>query len=148
MESFAIDKLANSGIPVDIGGKTYFVTQITLRDQGKLQSVLRKIQPLPLEQVKSIAPSLPADVAAQVIKDARKEQSLFYPVPLTSTEGLSLLLGNEEGQKALLQAGLGKQQKLSEDDINNMLDVITYPQFMRVAGIAISGEDPDADPKS
>lgn len=148
MESFSIDKLANAGIPVDISGKTYFVSQITLRDQGRLQSVLRTIQPLPMDQVAAIAKALPADVAAQVIKDARKEQSLYYPVPLTSPEGLSLLLGNENGQKALLKAALGKQQQISDAEIDELIDKMTYTQFMRVAGIAISGEDPDTDPKA
>ena len=147
MESFYIDKLANSGVPVSISGKTWYVSQITLRDQGKLQAVIRKIQPSPLAEAMASIKSLPESIAKDVIRDARKEMA-FYPHPLTSPEGLNLILSNEEGQKAILSACLGRNNTITQEEIESMADSMTYPMFMRIASIAISGEDPETDPKA
>jgi hypothetical protein len=73
---------------------------------------------------------------------------MFWPSPITSQEGLNVILSNEEGQKALIKASLGKKTTLSEADIEALMDVVTYPLFMRIAAIAISGEDPETDPKA
>ena len=67
---------------------------------------------------------------------------------ITSPEGLNILLTSESGQKELIKAALGKQQQLSDTDVETLIDTLTYPQFMRLASIAISGEDPEADPKA
>lgn len=147
MDSFPIDRLANSGVPVDIGGKTWYVAQLTLRDQGKLQAVIRKIQPTPLSVATSAAKGLGPDIAGQLLKDARKDM-LFWPSPITSQEGLAILFNNEEGQKELIKAAFGKRQPITDEDIDALLDSMTYVQFMRIAAIAISGEDPETDPKA
>ena len=42
MESFYVDKLANSGVIREINGKQYRVAQVTLEDLGLLQAVIRK----------------------------------------------------------------------------------------------------------
>lgn len=145
--SFSIDKLANSGTPVEIDGKVWLVSQLTLRDQGKLQTVLKTIQPSPMSQVTSMSRSLSPESYAMVVRDARKDM-LFWPSPITTPEGLNLVLTNEEGQKALLNLSLGKLQEVSEVILSDLVEKITYPQFIRIASIAISGEDPDNDPKS
>jgi len=145
-DSFSIDKLANSGTPVEINGKTWFVSQLTLRDQGRLQAVLKQVQPSPLSQVAPLARTLAPDAYAVVLRDARKDM-LFWPSPITSAEGLNLLISSEEGQKALLQAALGKEQELPDTTLSSLIDSLTYPMFIRIASIAISGEDPDNDPK-
>lgn len=146
---FHIDKMANSGIPIEIEGKTYHACQITLRDQGHLQAVIRKLQPPPPkeEDVKKTMAGMPSEVITELVKDARKA-AMFWPSPITSQEGLNVILSNEEGQKALIKASIGKKMQLSESDIEALMDVITYPLFMRIAAIAISGEDPETDPKA
>jgi hypothetical protein len=148
MESFHIDKLANSGVPLDIDGNTYYASQITLRDQGRLQSVIRKIQPPPPKEsdVKRDLAGLPPETITELVRDARKAAQ-FWPSPITSQEGLNILLGNEEGQKELIKSSLGKKQSLTDSDIDALMDVMTYPMFMRLAAIAISGDDPDTAPK-
>lgn len=148
-EVFHIDKLANSGVPIEIDGKQYYACQITLRDQGHLQSVIRKLQPPPPreEDVKKNMAGMPPEVITELVKDARKA-AMFWPSPITSQEGLNVILSNEEGQKALIKASLGKKTTLSESDIEGLMDVLTYPLFMRIAAIAISGEDPETDPKA
>jgi len=145
--SFSIDKLANSGTPIEIDGKVWLISQLTLRDQGKLQTILKTIQPSPMSQVVSMSRTLSPDSYAMVLRDARKDM-LFWPSPITTAEGLNLILTNEEGQKALLSLSLGKLQEMSEATIADLVDKITYTQFIRIASIAISGEDPDNDPKS
>lgn len=147
METFHIDKLANSGVPMEICGKTLFVTQVTLRDQGRLQSVIRSLQPNPMNEAKDAVKGLAPDLAKEIIRDARKDL-LHYPAAITSPEGLNILLTSEEGQKELIKAALGKRQNLSDSDVDGLIDALTYPQFMRLASIAISGEDPEADPKA
>ena len=146
---FHIDKMANSGVPIEIDGKPYHACQITLRDQGYLQSVIRKLQPPPPreEDVKKNMAGMPPEVITELVKDARKS-AMFWPSPITSQEGLNVILSNEEGQKALIKASLGKKTTLSEADIEALMDVVTYPLFMRIAAIAISGEDPETDPKA
>jgi len=147
MESFHIDKLANSGVPMVIAGKTWYVSQITLRDHGRLQSVIRSVQPHPVTETVAAVKNLAPDIAKELCKDARKDL-LHWPAPVTSPEGLGILLGSEEGQKELLKASLGKQQKVTDEEIAGLIDTLSYMQFMRLASIAISGEDPDNDPKA
>ena len=141
--------MSNAGIPIEIGGKQYFACQITLRDQGHLQTVIRKLQPPPPreEDVKKDMAGMPPEVITDLVKDCRKAK-MFWPSPITSQEGLNIILSNEEGQKALIKASLGKKTPLSESDIEELIDVLTYPLFMRIAAIAISGEDPETDPKA
>jgi len=145
--SFSIDKLANSGTPIEIDGKVWLVSQLTLRDQGKLQTTLKTIQPSPMSQIAPMSRTLSPESYAMVVRDARKDM-LFWPSPITTPEGLNLVLTNEEGQKALLSLSLGKLQEMSEAIIADLVEKITYPQFIRIATIAISGEDPENDPKS
>lgn len=146
-ESFHIDKLANTGVPLEFMGKTWRVSQITLRDHGRLQSVIRSVQPHPVTETLAAVKGLPQDITKDLIRDSRKDL-LHWPAPVTSPEGLTILLGCEEGQKELLKASLGKSQALSDGDLSSLLDTLTYPQFMRIASIAISGEDPENDPKA
>ena len=79
METFHIDKLANSGIPMDISGKTYFVAQVTLRDQGRLQSVIRSLQPNPMVEAKEAVKGLNPELAKEIIRDARKDLLHYQP---------------------------------------------------------------------
>lgn len=146
---FHIDKLTNSGVPLEIGGATYYACQITLRDQGRLQSVIRKIQPPPPkeEDVKKNLAGLPPETITDLVKDARKAAH-FWPSPITSQEGLNIILNNEEGQRELIKASLGKRTQLTDTDVDGIMDQMTYPMFMRLAAIAISGEDPELDPKA
>lgn len=148
MDSFHIDKLANTGVPLPIGEKVYYAAQITLRDQGRLQSVIRKIQPPPPkeEDIKRNLTGLPPETITELVRDARKAAQ-FWPAPITSQEGLNILLGHEDGQKELIRASLGKRQQITEDDVERLMDEMTYPMFMRLAAIAISGDDPETSPK-
>ena len=147
MESFTIDRLANSGVPFRINGKEWFVTQLTLRDQGKLQAVIKSLQPNPLDAAIKATRGLTPDLASQILRDARKE-ALFWPSAITSEEGLSILFNDERGQKAILKAALGRAQECSDEDIESMIDVMSFADFMRLAAIAISGKDPENDPKA
>jgi len=146
-ESFHIDKLANSGVPMQIAGKQWFVSQITLRDHGRLQAVIKSVQPHPVAETVAAVKGLSPDIAKDLCRDARKDL-IHWPATVTSPEGLGILLGCEDGQKELLKAALGKQQSLTDDILAGLLDTLTYPQFMRIATIVISGEDPDNDPKA
>jgi hypothetical protein len=89
---------------------------------------------------------LPPETITELVRDARKAAQ-FWPSPITSQEGLNILLGNEEGQKELIKSSLGKKQSLTDTDIDALMDVMTYPMFMRLAAIAISGDDPETAPK-
>lgn len=147
MESFSIDKLANAGTPFTIAGKVWLATQLTLRDQGKLQAIIKKLQPKPMDVALQASRGLPAEAVAAIVKDARKDQ-LFWPSAITSQDGLAVLFNNEEGQKELLKASLGRAQQCTDADIEEIMDQMTFVDFMRLAAIAISGEDPDNDPKA
>lgn len=147
MESFTIDKLANSGTPMRINGKDWLVTQLTLRDQGQLQAVIRKLQPKPMDQALAAIKGLPADVSSQILRDARKDM-MFWPSPITSQEGLTILFNHEEGQRAVIKAALGRAQECTDADVEVLTGEMTYVEFMRLAAIAISGEDPEDDPKA
>jgi hypothetical protein len=146
-EVFHIDRLANSGVEVQIAGKPFRVSQFTLRDQGVLQSLIRKLQPSPMAQTQKILRGLAPETVADLLKDARKAE-LFWPQPVASTEGLQILVNTEEGQRAILKAALSKAQTITDEDIDTLMDTLTIPEFMRIAGIAVSGEDPEADPKA
>lgn len=149
MDSFHIDKLANSGVPLQIGDKVWYAAQISLRDQGRLQAVIRKIQPPPPKEdelKRTWGAGLPSETITALVRDARKEAQ-FWPAPITSQEGLNILLGHEDGQKALIMASLGKRQQITDQDVESLMDEMTYPMFMRLAAIAISGDDPETAPK-
>jgi hypothetical protein len=146
-EAFYIDKLANSGIEVKMAGATFRVRQLTLRDQGVLQAIIRKLQPFPSEKAKKLVIGMDKQVAGDVMKEALKAD-LFYPTPVASPEGLQLLVNSDEGQKALLKAAIGRNEGVSDSTIEDLYGELSYAEFMRIAAIAVSGEDPENDPKA
>lgn len=142
MESFDIGKMANTGIPVEVNGRTLYARQISLRDMGRLQSVIRKIQPPPpkVEDIKKDFAGLPHETITELIKDARR-QAAFWPAPVASGEGMAIILHNEEGQKELLRASLMKTNDLTEADIEKIMDDMPLTTFSRILNIAITGDD-------
>lgn len=146
MESFDIGKLANTGIPVEVNGRTLYARQISLRDMGRLQSVIRKIQPPPpkIDELKKELSGLPNEVVTEMIKDA-KRQAAFWPAPVASSEGMNIILNNEDGQKELLKAALMKPNGLTESDIDALMEEMPLLVFSKVMNIAITGDDKPAD---
>jgi hypothetical protein len=67
---------------------------------------------------------------------------------VASPEGLQLLVNSDEGQKALLKAAIGRNEGVSDSTIEDLYGELSYAEFMRIAAIAVSGEDPDNDPKA
>lgn len=145
-ETFYIDKLANVGTEVQVAGKSLKVQQITFRNQGELQSVIRKIQPRPLDTYKQLKSSLDPRYAAEIVLGLVKQEA-FWPAPVASPEGIQILLGSETGQIALLKAALSKANSLSDDDISELADSMSLSEFQTIAAIAISGEEPSSSPK-
>ena len=137
MATFYIDKLANTGTSVSIAGKEYVIKQLSMRDQAVLQGVIRKIQPNPYLEAVEAVKSLPKEVADKVIESARVDRKR-WPSSVTSSEGMEILVSEYEGQKALLKCGL----KINDEEADAILAELNFETFMRVASIAISGEDP------
>lgn len=146
-ESFYIDRLANIGTEVEVAGKSVRVQQITFRNQGELQAVIRKLQPRPLDTLKQIKSSLDPRYAGEVVLGLVKSDA-FWPAPVASPEGIQILLGSEEGQMALLKAALAKVNNMSADEISELADNMSLAEFQTIAAIAISGEEPTASPKT
>lgn len=146
MESFDIGKLANTGIPVEVNGRTLYARQISLRDMGRLQSVIRKIQPPPpkVEDIKKDFAGLPHETITELLKDARR-QAAFWPAPVASSEGMNIILNNEDGQKELLKAALAKPNGLTDSDIDALMEEMPLLVFSKVMNIAITGDDSPAD---
>lgn len=144
MSVFHIDRLANTGIEVEIGSKTYKVKQFSLRDQGNLQAIIRKIQPHPVTETIELIKGMPSGVAAEMLKDARKS-AMFWPQPVTSQEGLQILMNNPDGQKAVLTSSMS----ITAQEAEELMADLSFQDFMRIAVIAISGEEPveGDDPK-
>lgn len=148
MSVFHIDRLANAGIPIEFNGKTYTARQLTMRDQGVLQAIIRKIEPDPLQEAINSSAGLDRELAREIIKDGKKAKAA-YPTPITSPDGITKVLSCEEGQEALIKLSL----KCTDEEANDILGNINYGEFMRLAAIAISGEDSadteegDAGPK-
>lgn len=147
MATFHIDRLANAGVAITINGKPYTARQLTMRTQGRLQAIIRNIEPDPYKEAAELTKGMPESVVKEIMKDARKA-ALTYPTPVTSPDGIAKVIGCEEGQKAILKASLN----LSDDEVEQVMDTINYAEFMRLAAIAISGEDPtdegEDDPKA
>lgn len=146
MESFYVDKLANSGVIREINGKQYRVAQVTLEDLGLLQAVIRKTVESPMDTATRYSKSLPPDVSKELFREAIKSNQ-HWPPPVPSAEGINVLLNCLDGQRALLKASLGKHHELTDEDVDQLARSMTYPEFMKIAAIAISGDDQDNDPK-
>ena len=136
MSVFHIDRLVNAGIPIEFNGKTYTARQLTMRDQGVLQAIIRKIEPDPLQEAVNLAVGLDKELAREIIKDGKKAKAA-YPTPITSPDGITKVLSCEEGQEALIKLSL----KCTDEEAGEILGNINYAEFMRLAAIAISGED-------
>lgn len=145
-DTFTIDRMANSGTPMEIAGKTWFVTQVTLNEYGRLQAIIKMLQPKPFEVAKEAARGLPPDLAIPVLNSGRKDQE-FWPAPVASSQGLQILFNSREGQRELLKVCLGRAQECKEEDIEHIMQTLGYVEFMKIAAVAISGEDPVDDPK-
>lgn len=145
MSVFHIDRLSNTGFDVEIGSKTYRIKQFSLRDQGNLQAIIRKVQPHPVTETIELVKGMPSGVAAEMLKDARKAAQL-WPQAVTTQDGLQILVNSGEGQKAVLRFAMG----LSDSEAEELMGDLSFQDFMRIAAIAISGEDPtgDDDPKA
>lgn len=146
-EVFQIDRLANSGVNVDAAGQSIKVRQITIRDQGELQAIIRKNQPFPSTHAKKVVAGMDKAVAAEVMINAVKAD-LFWPQTIASSEGIQMLLSCEEGQKAILKAATAKANGFTDEDIEKLMDELTTTEFQRIATIAIIGDDPGNDPKA
>lgn len=146
-EVFQIDRLANAGVDVQTSSRTIKVRQISLRDQGALQAIIRKNQPYPSTHAKKVVQGLDRQVAAEIMINAVK-QDLFWPQTISSPEGVQMVLSCEEGQKAILKASTAKANDFTDEDIESLLDELTAMEFQRIATIAIIGNDPENDPKA
>lgn len=146
MAVFHIDKLANIGVQVQIAGKPRTVRQLTLGDQGVLQDIIRRVEPNPFAVATEMAKGLPDSLAKEIIFDGKKSAKA-WPSSVNSPEGIEILVGSAEGQRAILKTSM----RLSDEEVEEVMGLITYVEFMRLAAIAISGDDPGevtADPKA
>ena len=138
-ESFYIDLLANAGVEIIIAGQKVRVHQLTLRDQGRLQAVIRSIQPHPVSQAKTLNeliddPAIRTENLRQAVKLAS-----YWPAAVASDDGLQILLSRIEGQTMLLECVL----RVSAQEAEKLTGELQIKDFMRIAATALSGVDPD-----
>ena len=151
-EQYYIDMLVNAGVEIVVSGHKLRVYQLTLRDQGTLQSVIRAIQPHPVSEAKELNdliddPTIRTENLRQAIK-----QASYWPSAVASDEGLQILLSRLEGQTSLLECVL----RISNEDAQKLTGELQIKDFMRIAATALSGVDPetqvelpgDKDPKA
>jgi hypothetical protein len=138
-ESFYIDMLANAGVEITIAGQKVRVHQLTLRDQGRLQSVIRSVQPHPVTEAKSLNEL----IDDQTIRTENLRQAVklaaYWPSAVASDEGLQILLSRIEGQTMLLECVL----RISPEEAEKLTGELQIKDFMRIAATALSGVDPD-----
>lgn len=92
-------------IVVVVEGRSYRFSELSMAALGRLQSVIKRIKPHPLDAVRPHLDGLPADIQARLIERAL-ESAGDWPPRVGSAEGLHVLLHDPDGLVAALHEGL------------------------------------------
>lgn len=150
-ESFYIDRLVNAGVEIPIAGRIVRVYQLTMGDHGRLQAIIRRLQPHPMTEAKEMAAGIELkEIAAEILRDGYQGKNR-WPAPLDSEEGIRVLMNDADGRRAIVACGL----RISDEEADRLIDSISIPEFVRIMSTAIIGIDPatvehdevPADPK-
>ena len=137
-ESFYIDRLANAGVEIPVAGRIVRVYQFTMGDHGRLQSIIRRLQPHPMAEAKEMAAGIELqEIAAEILRDGYRYEKL-WPAPLDSEEGIRILMNDVDGRRAIVACGL----RISNEEADRLIDAMSIPDFVRIMSTAILGLDP------
>ena len=137
-DAFYVDLLVNAGVEIKIAGTPMRVYQLSIRDQGYLQSIIRAVQPHPFTVFDELSKGKDKTVVDALRADAIKRKE-YWPSPVASEEGLRILSGCVEGQRAILKCAL----HVSEETADKLLDVIGLSDFQKIMATALTGQDPE-----
>lgn len=137
-ETFYVDLLVNAGVEIKVAGTPMRVYQLSIRDQGHLQSIIRAVQPHPFTLFDELSKGQDKQVVEALKADAIRKKD-FWPSPVASEEGLRILSGCIEGQKGILKCAL----HVSDEQADKLLDLISLTDFQRIMATALTGQDPE-----
>jgi hypothetical protein len=142
----ALDLLCGSPTEIDLGGKSFRVGPLKLRELGELQAFVRKVVPKPTEAVKPLLEGLTADERKALLAEARAEER-HWPPAIGTRAGNAPVLTTPEGQRLFLRVLIGKHQPgFSNEDAEELMGILAEEDFGVLVGLAFGDEG--TDPKA
>ncbi|MDG3003251.1 hypothetical protein [Paludisphaera mucosa] len=110
-----LDSLIDApALVVEVGGRTYRFSELTLAALGRLQAWIKATCPHPLDALKPHLEGLTAAERRELIADA-VEAGRSWPPRIGTNAASELLLGTQEGQLLVLLEGLRAQEPAATD---------------------------------
>ena len=110
-ETFTVDQLTNGGFTLNVIGRDYRFSELRMKDYGRLQNHLKRIQPKAVDVLTSAVGKLnmaPADLTEAIL--TANERDLYWPVSVDSPPGLSMIQNDDEARTDFVKFVLEKHQ--------------------------------------
>lgn len=144
-ESFSINQLTNGGFVLAIGGREYRFSELRMKDYGRLESHLKRIQPKAEDAVLKAAKELKfaAGEAQEAILKAY-ERDIFWPVSVDSPPGLGMIQNDDDARTDFIRFCLEKHQPgITSAEAREIQAEMTLKQFSTIAVFAVTGRLPE-----
>lgn len=146
MAVFHLNELGHDSISKTVNGRELLFSPLTLGERSKVQAVLRRVLPDPIDVAKNAAQDQPVPVANAIWEKALKARA-FWPPSIDSQEGLALIDSNLEIQVAIVKGSLKPNHPdMGDDEIRKIAESFGTQEFAQVAVFALTGkrvEDPN-----
>lgn len=149
MPVFQLHQLGDDAVEMDINGKLYTFTMVSLGGRSRMETVLRRVVPNPIDIAKEACSGQPHEVA-RVLMDKAFHQRSFWPPAIESDEGVDWVMKSFDLQIAMLREMLRLHHPdLSLDEARSVGESIGIETFAALMRFGWTGKRPDdPDPKA
>jgi hypothetical protein len=144
-ETFTVDQLTNGGFTLNVIGRDYRFSELRMKDYGRLQNHLKRIQPKAVDVLTSAVGKLnmaPADLTEAIL--TANERDLYWPVSVDSPPGLSMIQNDDEARTDFVKFVLEKHQpSISTGEAREVVESLSLREFSQVAVFAVTGKMPE-----
>jgi hypothetical protein len=142
--AFSIDSLTNSGLVLKIDGRELRFAELRVKDYGRMQEHLRRIQPKPSDMVEAAlikSKATPQETAQGMIM--AYEMDLFWPASVDSKVGMTLIQSDPGARSALIRYSLEKHHPdLTETEAAAIAESMSFRLWSAIAHFAVTGHVP------
>lgn len=144
-ETFTVDQLTNGGFTLTVNGREYRFSELRMKDYGRLQNHLKRIQPRAVDVLTASIGKLsmaPTDLTEAIL--TANERDLYWPVSVDSPPGLSMIQNDDEARLDFVRFVLEKHQPgITTGEAREVTESLSLRQFSQVAVFAVTGKLPD-----
>lgn len=144
-ETFTVDQLTNGGFTLNVLGRDYRFAELRMKDYGRLQNHLKRIQPKAVDVLTSSIGKLnlaPNDLTEAIL--TANERDLYWPVSVDSPPGLSMIQNDDEARTDFVRFVLEKHQPgITTGEAREVQESLSLREFSQIAVFAVTGKLPE-----